>query len=178
MVSVSPMDKHGFFNFSVNTGVAGPICRKADIVIVEVNEHLPRIHGGNDECIHISEVDYIVEGEHEPFRICCRSDHGEGPRSPVISSPTSWTERRFSSVSEGSRMRSERASRIRTSGIWGCIRSCVQTHFCRFTRQGSSRTKERVLTGEKGSSDVRWVPPSSMNGWMTIRAWPPIRWNM
>ena len=67
MVSVSPMDKHGYFNFSVNTGVAGPICRKADIVIVEVNRHLPRIHGGNDECIHISEVDYIVEGEHAPF---------------------------------------------------------------------------------------------------------------
>ncbi len=67
MVSVSPMDKHGYFNFSVNTGVAGPICRKADIVIVEVNRHLPRIHGGNDECIHISEVDYIVEGHHEPF---------------------------------------------------------------------------------------------------------------
>ncbi len=67
MVSVSPMDKHGYFNFSVNTGVAGPICRKADIVIVEVNKHLPRIHGGNNECIHISEVDYIVEGEHEPF---------------------------------------------------------------------------------------------------------------
>ncbi len=67
MLSVSPMDKHGYFNFSVNTGVAGPICRKADIVIVEVNRHLPRIHGGNDECIHISEVDYIVEGDHEPF---------------------------------------------------------------------------------------------------------------
>ncbi len=67
MVSVSPMDKHGYFNFSVNTGVAGPICRKADIVIVEVNEHLPKIHGGYDECIHISEVDYIVEGEHERF---------------------------------------------------------------------------------------------------------------
>ncbi len=67
MVSVSPMDKHGFFNFSVNTGVAGPICRKADIVILEVNEHLPKIHGGNDECIHISEVDYIVDEPHEPF---------------------------------------------------------------------------------------------------------------
>lgn len=67
MVSVTPMDKHGYFNFSVNTGVAGPICRKADIVILEVNEHLPRIHGGYDECIHISEVDYIVEGHHEPF---------------------------------------------------------------------------------------------------------------
>lgn len=67
MVSVSPMDKHGYFNFSVNTGVAAPIARMADIVIVEVNEHMPKIHGGYDECIHISEVDYIVEGSHAPF---------------------------------------------------------------------------------------------------------------
>ena len=68
MVSVTPMDKHGYFNFSVNTGVAGPICQKADIVIVEVNENMPKIHGGYDECIHISDIDYIVEGEHEPFK--------------------------------------------------------------------------------------------------------------
>ena len=67
MVSVSPMDKHGYFNFSVNTGVAGPITRKADIVIVEVNENMPKVHGGYDECIHISQVDYIVEGDHLPF---------------------------------------------------------------------------------------------------------------
>lgn len=67
MVSVSPMDKHGYFNFSVNTGVAAPITRMADIVIVEVDENLPKVHGGYDECIHISDVDYIVEGEHEPF---------------------------------------------------------------------------------------------------------------
>ncbi|MBO4864549.1 MAG: butyryl-CoA:acetate CoA-transferase [Eubacterium sp.] len=68
MVSVSPMDKHGYFNFSVNTGVAGPICEKADIVIVEVNENMPKIHGGYNECIHISDVDYIVEGLHPPFK--------------------------------------------------------------------------------------------------------------
>ena len=67
MVSVTPMDRHGYFNFSVNTGVAAPITRMADIVIVEVNEHMPVIHGGYDECIHISEVDFIVEGLHEPF---------------------------------------------------------------------------------------------------------------
>ena len=67
MFQVAPMDKHGYFNFSVNTGVAAPIARKADIVIVEVNENMPKIHGGYDECIHISEVDYIVEGFHEPF---------------------------------------------------------------------------------------------------------------
>ncbi|MEZ3447142.1 MAG: butyryl-CoA:acetate CoA-transferase [Lachnospiraceae bacterium] len=69
MVSVAPMDRHGYFNFSVNTGVAAPITRTADIVIVEVNENLPVIHGGYDECIHISDVDYIVEGEHEPLAV-------------------------------------------------------------------------------------------------------------
>lgn len=67
MVSVAPMDRHGFFNFSVNTGVAAPIVRMADVVIVEVNENMPKVFGGYDECIHISEVDYIVEGQHEPF---------------------------------------------------------------------------------------------------------------
>ena len=67
MLSVTPMDKHGFFNLSVNTGVAAPIIRMAKTVIVEVNENLPRVRGGYDECIHISEVDYIVEGEHEPI---------------------------------------------------------------------------------------------------------------
>ena len=36
-------------------------------MILEVNEHLPRILGGFEESIHISEVDYIVEGEHGPL---------------------------------------------------------------------------------------------------------------
>lgn len=72
MVSVSPMDKHGYFNYSVNTGVAGPIVQNADVVIVEVNEHMPKIHGGYGECIHVSEVDYIVEGKHEPLRQASR----------------------------------------------------------------------------------------------------------
>ncbi len=67
MVSVSPMDSHGYFNFSVNTGVAAPITRIADIVIVEVNENMPQVRGGYDECIHISQVDFIVEGHHDPF---------------------------------------------------------------------------------------------------------------
>lgn len=67
MTSVTPMDRHGYFNFSTSTGVSAQILRKADIVIVEVNPNLPKLYGGYDECIHISEVDYIVEGEHEPF---------------------------------------------------------------------------------------------------------------
>ena len=67
MMCVTPMDKHGYFNLSCATGVARGILEKADIVILEVNEHLPRICGGFDEVIHISQVDYVVEGEHAPL---------------------------------------------------------------------------------------------------------------
>jgi len=67
MVCVTPMDKHGYFNLSCATGVARGILKKADIVILEVNEHLPKIFGGFDESIHISEVDYVVEGAHPPL---------------------------------------------------------------------------------------------------------------
>ena len=67
MLCVTPMDKHGYFNFSCATGIARGIMEKADVVILEVNERLPRIYGGFDECVHISEADYVVEGEHPPL---------------------------------------------------------------------------------------------------------------
>ena len=67
MMCVPPMDQHGYFNLSCATGIARGILEKADIVILEVNERLPRIYGGFDESIHISEVDYVVEGDHPPL---------------------------------------------------------------------------------------------------------------
>ncbi len=67
MMCVTPMDKHGYFNLSCAAGIARGILEKADIVILEVNEHLPCIYGGFDESIHLSEVDYVVEGEHTPL---------------------------------------------------------------------------------------------------------------
>ncbi len=63
MLSVSPMDENGYFNFSINAASAKSVCDKAKVVIVEVNENLPRVQGGFDEGIHISEIDYIVEGK-------------------------------------------------------------------------------------------------------------------
>lgn len=67
MMCVPPMDRHGYFNLSCASGIARGILEKADIVILEVNEHLPRILGGFDESIHLSDVDYVVEGEHAPL---------------------------------------------------------------------------------------------------------------
>jgi acyl-CoA hydrolase len=67
MMAVPPMDRHGFFNLSCAAGIAKGILDKADIVILEINEHLPVIYGAYDESIHISQVDYVVEGPHEPL---------------------------------------------------------------------------------------------------------------
>ncbi len=67
MMCVTPMDRHGYFNLSCATGVARGILDKADIVILEINEHLPKIYGGFEESIHISDVDYVVEGPHDPL---------------------------------------------------------------------------------------------------------------
>ncbi len=67
MMCVTPMDRHGYFNLSCSTGVAKSILDKADVVILEVNERLPKIYGGFDESVHISEVDYVVEGDHDPL---------------------------------------------------------------------------------------------------------------
>ena len=62
MMSVAPMDKHGYFNLSCATGVGRAVLDKADIIVLEVNEALPVIYGGFGESIHISEVDCVVEG--------------------------------------------------------------------------------------------------------------------
>jgi len=61
MISVAPMDKHGYFNLSLATSATRAIIETAKIVIVEVNDQFPQALGGREECIHISEVDFIVE---------------------------------------------------------------------------------------------------------------------
>ena len=67
MMAVPPMDQHGYFNFSLTTATAKATLEAADVVILEINENLPKVYGGFDECIHISDVDMIVEGEHAPL---------------------------------------------------------------------------------------------------------------
>jgi itaconate CoA-transferase len=64
MVTVSPMDKHGYFSLGTNADYGASVIRKAHKVIVEVNENMPRTFG---ECsVHISEVDGIIE-HHTPL---------------------------------------------------------------------------------------------------------------
>lgn len=60
---VAPMDEHGYFNFGPNASHMAAVCETADKVIVEVNKNMPRVLGGFQSDIHISDVDYIIEGD-------------------------------------------------------------------------------------------------------------------
>lgn len=62
-----PMDDNGYFNFSLYPATGALIAEATKRIVVEVNEHLPRVRGGQGESIHISRVDMIVEGEHAPL---------------------------------------------------------------------------------------------------------------
>lgn len=65
MLQVAPMDNHGYFNYGLQNSATRAAIEKAKVVIVEVNENMPRIYGGSQEAVHISEVNYIVEGENQ-----------------------------------------------------------------------------------------------------------------
>ncbi|GAB6181391.1 acetyl-CoA hydrolase/transferase C-terminal domain-containing protein [Desulfotomaculum defluvii] len=67
MLQVCPMDENGFFNVGIQVSHARAIVDKAKIIILEVNKNMPRALGGYNEVIHISEVDYVVEGENPPL---------------------------------------------------------------------------------------------------------------
>lgn len=81
MVCVTPMDRHGYFGFSLNNSATAAILERAKTVIVEVNENLPPVYGMED-CIHISRVNYIVEGENQPLATL--------PRASEISKIDEW----------------------------------------------------------------------------------------
>lgn len=65
ILKVCPLDEQGYFNFSATNLWHSAIIQRARTVIVEVTRGLPYAHGESNG-VHISEVDYIIEGDHEP----------------------------------------------------------------------------------------------------------------
>lgn len=61
VVQVSPMDKHGYFSWGIGAASAMAAHETAEITILEVNKNWPRVLGGGQECIHISQIDYVLE---------------------------------------------------------------------------------------------------------------------
>lgn len=67
MFQVAPMDNHGFFNFGPNASHLAAVVETSATVIVEVNQNMPRCLGGTENNVHISDVDFIVEGSNPPI---------------------------------------------------------------------------------------------------------------
>jgi acyl-CoA hydrolase len=59
------MDDGGYFNFGPTNMWQRAIIERAQLVIVEINREMPYVFG-KDNGVHISEVDYIIEGDHQP----------------------------------------------------------------------------------------------------------------
>lgn len=57
--TATPMDRHGYFSLSLGLVYEKEMVENADLVILEINENLPKTFG--DTSVHISEVDFILE---------------------------------------------------------------------------------------------------------------------
>ncbi|MBE6067823.1 MAG: butyryl-CoA:acetate CoA-transferase [Clostridium lundense] len=70
MFQVAEMNEDGYFNFGPSASHMKEVCDKAKVVIVEVNKNMPVCLGGEvgGQAVHISQVDYIVEGNNPEIR--------------------------------------------------------------------------------------------------------------
>jgi acyl-CoA hydrolase len=66
VLKVRPADQDGSFNFGPTNCWHRALVERARIVIVETSSAVPFVYG-IDNGIHVSEVDYIVEGDHQPL---------------------------------------------------------------------------------------------------------------
>lgn len=63
LIQVSPPDHHGFVSLGVSVDVTRTAVDTADIVLAEVNPHMPRTHG--DSYIHVDRIRHLVPVDYE-----------------------------------------------------------------------------------------------------------------
>lgn len=64
ILQTCPMDEGGYFNFGPTSLWQRTVVERAKVVIVEINREMPYAFG-HDNGVHVSEVDFIIEGEHQ-----------------------------------------------------------------------------------------------------------------
>jgi acyl-CoA hydrolase len=67
LVNVSPPDAHGFCSLGTSVDVALAACRRARIVVAQINRDMPRTHG--DGFVHVNDIDLAIEHAEAPFAI-------------------------------------------------------------------------------------------------------------
>lgn len=65
IIKTCPIDDGGYFNFGPTNAWQRAVIERANLVILEVNEHVPYVYG-KENGVHVSEVDYVIEGDGKP----------------------------------------------------------------------------------------------------------------
>ena len=65
ILKTCPMDDGGYFNFGPTNLWQRAVIDRAKMVILEINREMPYVYG-RDNGVHFSEVDFIIEGDHQP----------------------------------------------------------------------------------------------------------------
>jgi acyl-CoA hydrolase len=65
ILKTCPMDDGGYFNFGPTNIWQRAIIERAKLVVVEINREVPYVFG-RENGVHATEVDYIIEGDHQP----------------------------------------------------------------------------------------------------------------
>ena len=80
ILKTRPMDESGFFNFGATNLWHRAIIERAKLVIIEITEGLPYVFGERNG-LYKDEVDYIIEGDHQPAFELPRSAPSEVDRA-------------------------------------------------------------------------------------------------
>ena len=87
ILKTAPMDEHGFFNFGGAITYHKALTEKARVVIVETDASMPYVFGVENG-VHLSDVDYVVDG-------------GANPLPELINPPAGPVERRIAEIIAG-----------------------------------------------------------------------------
>jgi len=58
LIQTSPPDEHGYMSLGVSVDIVKAAVEKASLVIAQVNNHMPRVHG--DTFLHLKDVDFVI----------------------------------------------------------------------------------------------------------------------
>jgi acyl-CoA hydrolase len=65
ILKTCPKDDGGYFNFGPTSLWQRAVIERAKLVIVEINREMPYVFG-RDNGVHIKDVDFIIQGDHQP----------------------------------------------------------------------------------------------------------------
>jgi acyl-CoA hydrolase len=80
ILKTCPMDDGGYFNFGPTNLWQRAVVERAKLVIVEINREMPYVFG-KENGVHVNEVDFVIEGDHQPCAELPNPDPGEIDRT-------------------------------------------------------------------------------------------------